>query len=83
MRYEEKGIDLSIYHASMLDLKWKLMETNRVYGIWGVHCGDWFRPFFQAERFALGRLQFEVIVGYKMHQTAKTTYTHTGGPNQP
>ena len=64
VRYEEKGIDLSIYHASMLDLKWKLMETKRVYGIWGVHCGDWFRPFFQAERFALGRLQFEVVPSF-------------------
>ena len=62
--YVEKSIDLNIYHASMLDLKWKLMETKSVYGIYGVHCGDWFRPFFQLERFALGRLQFEVAASF-------------------
>ena len=60
-QYLAQGVPLNLWHDSMLDLKWKLLETKQVYGIWGVHCGDWFRPFFTLDRFALGRLQFEVI----------------------
>ena len=60
-QYEARGLSMDLWHNAMLDLKWKLAETKYVYGIWGVHCGDWFRPFFTLDRFALGRLQFELI----------------------
>lgn len=60
-RYARMSLPETIWYASMLDLKWKLLETKQVYHVWGVHCGDWFRPFFTMERFALGRLQFEII----------------------
>lgn len=61
VQYAKRGLPLELWHNAMLDLKWKLFETKQVYGIWGVHCGDWFRPFFTMERFALGRLQFELV----------------------
>lgn len=60
-RYRMNGLSLNLWHDAMLDLKWKLFETKQVYDIWGVHCGGWFRPFFTLERFALGRLQFEIM----------------------
>lgn len=59
--YEERGISLSVCHASCMDLHWKLMECRRIYGIWGSFVAWWFPGFFQMTRFALGRLQFELI----------------------
>ena len=58
--YIERGIDLSIFHGSMLDLKYKLQECKVVKGIVGSFVAWWFNRFYNLERFALGRLQFEV-----------------------
>lgn len=59
--YVQRGIDLMIWHDSMLDLKWKAIECKLVKGIWGSFVAYWFEGFFTLERFALGRLQFEVV----------------------
>ena len=59
--YVEKGIDLSVYERTMADLKYKLNECKLVYGIVGSFVAGWFSGFFNMTRFALGRLQFEVI----------------------
>lgn len=59
--YVERGLDLVIYHDSMLDLKWKMRKTRRIYGVWGVKWGYWYRRFFLLQRFCLGRLQFELV----------------------
>ena len=58
--YIERGIDLAIFHNSMLDLKYKLDECKVVKGIIGSFVAWWFNRFFNLERVALGRLQFEV-----------------------
>ena len=58
--YIERGIDLSVFHNSMLDLRYKLQECKAVKGIVGSFVAWWFDRFFKLERFALGRLQFEV-----------------------
>ncbi len=58
--YIERGIDLSIYKNSMLDLKYKLDECKTVKGVVGSFVAWWFGRFFNLERVALGRLQFEV-----------------------
>ena len=59
--YVQKGMDMQIFHDSVLDLKWKLEECKTVKGICGSFVAYWFPGFFKLERFALGRLQFEVI----------------------
>lgn len=59
--YVEHNIDLQIYHDSVLDLKWKIQECRVVRGICGSFVGNWFYEFFNLQRFALGRLQFEII----------------------
>ena len=59
--YREAGIDDSIFLASMLDLRYKLDECRCVYGINGSFVAKWFTGFFKLERFALGRLQYEII----------------------
>ena len=60
-RYRERGLDPEIFHNSMLDLRYKLEECKAVYGIIGSFVARWFGGFFRLTRFALGRLQFEII----------------------
>ena len=60
-KYRDRGIDDTVWHNSMLDLKWKLWECRAVKGIWGTFVPHWFLGFFHMTRFALGRLQFEIV----------------------
>ena len=59
--YRERGISDRIWFDSMSDLKWKLWECKAVKGMWGSFVAIWFPRFFNLTRFALGRLQFEVV----------------------
>lgn len=59
--YTERNIDLKIWHDSCMDLHWKLFECKKMYDIWGSFVAWWFPGFFDMTRFALGRLQFELI----------------------
>lgn len=58
--YSEHNIDSSIFHNSMLDLRYKLEECKVVKGVIGSFVGFWFPGFFNLTRFSLGRLQFEI-----------------------
>lgn len=66
--YAQRGIDMQIYRDSVLDLKWKLEECKAVKGIRGSFVASWFPGFFKLERFALGRLQFEIVTAQKDYQ---------------
>ena len=57
--YLQKGVDESIYWASLSDLKYKLIECKKLHGIYGSFTKNWFPRFLRAEAFALGRLQYE------------------------
>ena len=59
--YRLRGISDRIWFDSMSDLKWKLWECKTVKGIWGSFVAGWFPGFFNLTRFALGRLQFEIV----------------------
>ena len=59
--YMARGVSEAIYFDSMCDLKWKLTECYECRGIWGSFVADWFPRLFQMTRFALGRLQYELI----------------------
>lgn len=59
--YKEKGLSDEIYYNNMCDLKYKLLECHSLHGIWGTVSATWFPRFFDVTRFALGRLQFEVM----------------------
>ena len=59
--YEERGIHDQIFYDSMLDLRYKLEECKVVRGMVGSFVAWWFPGFFDLTRFALGRLQFEVV----------------------
>lgn len=60
-RYRERGIDEAVFDNSMLDLRYKLEECKAVKGIVGSFVASWFAGFFDMTRFALGRLQFELV----------------------
>lgn len=59
--YREAGIADSVFLDTVLDLKYKLDECKCVKGVWGSFVAKWFAGFFKLERFALGRLQFEIV----------------------
>lgn len=66
--YTEKKLDMQIYKDSVLDLKWKLEECKLVKGICGSFVAPWFCGFFNLTRFALGRLQFEIITTWQDYE---------------
>lgn len=59
--YSEAGISDDIFRNTVLDLRYKLDECICVHGVVGTFVLKWFWGFFKLERFALGRLQFEVV----------------------
>ena len=59
--YENKGISDEIFKNTVLDLRYKLDECICVKGVVGTFVAKWFAGFFKLERFALGRLQFEIV----------------------
>lgn len=60
-RYREEAISDEVYWDSMADLRYKALECQHIYGRWGTFVFDWFARFFDVTRFALGRLQFEIV----------------------
>ena len=77
--YRNSNINEDIYRSSMLDLKYKLRECELVKGVEGSFVCFWFPGFFKLERFALGRLQFEIIPS--KHEYKKDGKTlHIGDP---
>lgn len=59
--YEENSLPLAYYDGVILDIIAKLDECYRVKGIWGSFVAQWFTYFFTLDRFAIGRLQYEII----------------------
>ncbi len=59
-RYIERNIDIEIFDGAMRDITYKIRECKTVKGIVGVFT-NWFSGFYKLTRFALGRLQFEII----------------------
>lgn len=57
--YEKNGIPLNIYHDTLRDLRYKLMECYKMHGVWGSFVASWFYGAFILERFEIGRLQYE------------------------
>ena len=65
-KYEQKILEddrfsMEIYYNSMKDITYKMHECQEVYGVQGIFVGFWYDGFFDMTRFALGRLQFEMM----------------------
>lgn len=61
VRYVSRKIDEAVWLNSIMDLKYKLEECRLVYGTVGTFVARWYAGFFDMTRFALGRLQFEIV----------------------
>lgn len=59
--YGERGISEEIFHETMKNLRYNLEEGKLVKGVRGFFDANWFKGFFNLERFGLGRLQFEIV----------------------
>lgn len=59
--YKVRGIEDEIWSCGMYDLKYKLLECKQSKGVCGTFVPTWYKGFFNMTRFALGRLQFEII----------------------
>jgi len=57
--YEQRGLDMQVYHDTMDDLRCKLIECIKCEEVPGTFVGGWFDGFFKLRRFAYGRFQFE------------------------
>ncbi len=60
-RYREHGISRQVYLDTVLDLRNKLEECKKLKGEWGTFVAWWLVGYFRLKRFALGRLQYEVV----------------------
>lgn len=57
--YKEKGISEDIYWDTIMDLKYKFKECVECKDTYGTFVGGWNTGFYNLNRFALGRFQFE------------------------
>lgn len=71
-RYGEKEISEEIFIASLKDLTYKLHECRKVYKLDGTYVAWWYPGFFRLTRFALGRLQFEIVPLQKDYKIGET-----------
>lgn len=58
--YQRAGIPEEIFFDSMGDFRSKLSECMEIFGVPGTSVAWWQYDFFHLDRFALGRLQFEL-----------------------
>ena len=59
--YEKRGLPLDVYYDTARDMRYKLMECYKMYGVWGSFVASWFYGAFVLDRFEIGRLQYEWI----------------------
>ncbi len=77
--YKEKGISDTVFFDSLSDLKYKAIECYNVHKVWGSFTSRWFNGFYTLERFAFGRLQFEVCGPAKAYDKGNV---HIGAGDQ-
>ncbi len=58
---EDERYSMEIFYDSMKDITCKMHECQDVYDVQGIFVGFWYDGFFDMTRFALGRLQFEMM----------------------
>ncbi len=61
-KYREHGISDEIFYDTLDDIRCKINECRAVYGVIGCFVREWEFPFFGMDRFALGRMQYELAV---------------------
>ncbi|MBQ8685377.1 MAG: DUF5596 domain-containing protein [Clostridia bacterium] len=57
--YLAGGIDEQIWFDTVADLKYKALDCEGLYGVWGTKDAPWHRGFFAMKKFGFRKLQFE------------------------
>ncbi len=78
--YRKNNVSEEIYWDTMCDLRAKLIECKDVHDVWGTFVGSWFSGFFEFDRFALGRLQYEPRTYDKDTYKKNGAVVETGDP---
>lgn len=89
--YKEKNISDEVFYKSMEDLTYKVRECKTLKGVYGTFVPKWYKGFLMGERFALGRLQYDLwehregnieVNGFKVETGFKTVACHipSGSP---
>ena len=60
-RYTDAGISEDVFWDTAEDLRYKLLECRKRYGLWGNAALKWYRKFFDVNLVKLGRLQYHMI----------------------
>jgi len=89
-RYIARGFDERVWFDSVSDLKYKALDCEGLFGVWGTKDASWHRGFFEMEKFGIGKLQFHPTEfgakyeknGIKLQKDSPVLYVHvprTGG----
>lgn len=57
--YDKLSVSQKIFEDSVADVSCKADECKKLHGMWGISCFPWYKGFFNGERFAIGRFQYE------------------------
>ncbi|MCL2406790.1 MAG: acyltransferase domain-containing protein [Defluviitaleaceae bacterium] len=76
--YERQGISEEMFITAMNDLTCKLRECKEEHGVYGTFVFDWFPGWYRMTRFALGRLQYDVM-DYRWDKYEKNSYIVSEG----
>ena len=92
--YQNKGVSEEIFWDSMKDFRYKITECQSAKDLFGIFVPGWYDKFFKMNRFALGRLQYDisaydndsiVIENHPIHEGDFILYCHipAAGPLTP
>ncbi len=59
-KYIERSLDEDLFYNMTKDIKYKCDECLNVYNVLGIEPVSWYVGFFMLNRFAVGRLQYDV-----------------------
>ena len=88
--YIDKKLPLSVYIDVARDLKYKALDCEGRFGVWGINGFNWFKEYFEFKKFPFGKLQYQlghfygdtVVDGVEIKDGDNVLYVHvprTGG----
>lgn len=83
-RYQSCGIDERVWFDSVSDLKYKALDCEGLFGVWGTKDESWHKGFFEMKKFGFGKLQFQPKSfdakyeknGLKLQEDSPVIYVH-------
>ncbi len=88
--YIAKSLPLSVYFDVVKDLKYKALDCEGRFGVWGINGFSWFKEYFEYKKFPFGKLQYQLghfygkamVDGVEINEGDNVLYVHvprTGG----